>query len=151
MVGHQLVVRHIESLGDRTGALSVTYCPDQGLVSLCATIPGDLRRAGIVVRTNIESLRKLVDSLEQEAEIAKRQRDAMSRPLASTQGSAVFRVMGLEMLVPDDVVTRVKRLIERGSANHDLLREVRLSFPTLKDEAVSELTHLLYIQFRPRA
>lgn len=150
MDAQQFDVRSIDSIGDKQGSMSISYYPDHGLVSLYATVPNDKRRAGIFVRTNIDSLRKVLDALEREAMTAKKTRAEREAPTSVTQDGATFDVMGESLFVPDDLIDRLKRLIIAGADNHELLKEVRAVFPKLPDNAVSELTHLIYIQFRRR-
>lgn len=150
MVTRQIDVRTIDPIGDRQGSMSISYYPDHGLVSLYATVPNDKRRAGIFVRTNVDSLRKMLDALEREAKTAKKTRVEREAPTSVTQDGATFDVMGESLFVPNDLIDRVKRLIIAGADNHEFLKEVRAVFPKLPDSAVSELTHLIYIQFRRR-
>lgn len=150
MVTRQIDVRTIDPIGDAQGSMSISYYPDYGLVSLYATVPNDKRRAGIFVRTNIDSLRKVLDALEREAKTAKNTHAERDAPISTTQEGATFDVMGDSLFVPNELIDRVRQLINTGADNHEFMREVRAVFPKLPDNAVSELTHLIYIQFRKR-
>ena len=146
----QIEVHHIGSIGNESGRLSFSYIPDHNLVSLRASVPADQRRSDILVQvTSTRSLREIIEQLERLEEVAKQRRTERDHP-AINQDGATFNVMNTNLFVSNNVLEQANRLITSGN-NQALSKEIQRSFPMLTSAAVNELTHLIYIHFRPRA
>lgn len=143
-------VHHIGSIGSDSGRLSFSYMPDHNLVSINASVPADKRRSDINIQiSSIKSLREIIEQLEYLERTAKQRQLERDRPTANQDG-ATFNVMNTKLFVSNHVLEQANKFIMNGE-NQALSKEIQRSFPLLTSEAVNELTHLIYIHFRPRA
>lgn len=141
-------IHSVGSFGDSSGKLFISYTPDCGTVTLLATVPADKRKSDISVRVGIGNLRVLMEKLEDAVETARRAK-LETATVKNEAGSLSLTVMNTKLLVPKTVIDSLKLKIESGQ-NDAVLREIRISFPFLKDEAVSEVALSVYKYFRPR-
>lgn len=143
-------VHHIGSIGSELGRLSFSYMPDQNSVSVHASVPADKRRSDIFIQTaSIRSLREIVEQLEHLEKTTKQRRLERERANVSQEG-AMFNVMNTNIFVSNSVLEEASRLIKNGE-NQSFPKEIQRSFPMLTPAAANELTHLIYVHFRPRA
>lgn len=145
-----LEVHHIGSIGSDLGQLSFSYMPERNLVSINASVPADKRRSDIYIHTSsIKSLREIIEQLEFLERTTKQRQIERARPTANEEG-ATFNVMNTKIFVANEILEHANKLITKGE-NQSLPKEIQRSFPLLTPAAVTELTHLIYIHFRPRA
>lgn len=146
----QLEVHHIGSIGNESGRLSFSYIPDHNLISLHASVPADKRRSDILVQvTSTRALREIIEQLEYLEKTAKQHRAERDRP-AVNQDGVTFNVMNTSLFVSNSILEEASRMIVNGDSQA-LPKEIQRSFPMLTPAAINELTHLIYINFRPRA
>lgn len=138
------------SIGDDSGRLDFSFMPNDNSVSVYASVPSDKRRSGVHVRVvSLSSLREIIEQLERLEKEAIKRRDDKARPVLGEEG-ATFNLINTNFFVPNSMLAMAAALITKGDTQ-GLSKEIQRSFPMLNPAAVNELSHLIYVHFRPRA
>ena len=138
----------VGTLGDSSGILYVSHFPQQGTISLNASVPIDKRRSHIVIRTTTIELKAILTKLEQE-ENSWRAAEAHKLLKIDTSGEVSLQVGSGRISIPKDSLESFRQVV-LGGKNDEVVSRVRSILPFLNDEAVRDVSFSIYKHFNPR-
>ena len=136
------------TLGNSSGILYVSYFPEQGTISLTASVPNDKRRADIAIRTTASALKAILNKLEQE-ESNWKAAEAHKLLKIDAAGEVSLQVGNGRISIPKDSLETFRQLV-LGGKNDEIVSRVRSILPFLNDEAAKDVSFSIYKHFNPR-